>query len=111
MASKDNLPFPFNVNDKPEGSKTFPRWKKVSFDEVDYADPIALKGAQMSEVQHQWVKLYALRTVRKALMMCYETRGVNNIEDCRELALRYMEMLPTHRLHGYNALQRNDPSK
>lgn len=64
----------------------FPRWKKVSFDEVDYADPIALKGAQMSEVQHQWVKLYALRTVRKALMMCYETRGVNNIEDCRELA-------------------------
>ncbi|KAK7206864.1 nadh-ubiquinone oxidoreductase mitochondrial [Myxozyma melibiosi] len=111
MGSSDATPFPLTLNDKPEGENKFPRYKKVSFDEIDYSDPSQLKAAQMSEVQHQWVKLYAMRTVRKALQMCYDTKGVNHIEDCRELALRYTEMLPSHRLHGYTGVQRNDPSK
>ncbi|KAK9450374.1 uncharacterized protein V1518DRAFT_413694 [Limtongia smithiae] len=104
------LPFPFTANETPKKGE-FVRWKKVSFDEIDYSDPAQLRAAQRSEMQHQWVKLYALRTVRDALRLCYETRGVNALEDCRDLALRYLEMLPTHKLHGYSAIQRNDPSK
>ncbi|KAK9459140.1 uncharacterized protein V1516DRAFT_666415 [Lipomyces oligophaga] len=87
------------------------RWKDVSFDDVDYANPSELKKAQFSEYQHQLVKLYAFRTVQRALEMCRKTQGVNAIEDCRHLALRYMELLPKSALRGHNFIQRNDPSK
>ncbi|KAK9353199.1 hypothetical protein V1505DRAFT_362642 [Lipomyces doorenjongii] len=101
---------PFIDHDLPKNGE-FKRWKKVSFDDIDYNDPVQLRAAQESELQHQWVKQYALRVVRDALNLCYETRGVNATEDCRDLALKYLEMLPTHRLHGYAGIQRNDPSK
>ncbi|KAK9456245.1 hypothetical protein V1511DRAFT_496952 [Dipodascopsis uninucleata] len=93
----------------PEGE--FRRYKKVSFDDIDYKDPAQLRAAQRSELEHQWIKQYALRVTRDALKLCYETRSVNQLEDCKDLALKYFEMLPTHRLHGYAAIQKNDPSK
>ncbi|KAJ8097914.1 hypothetical protein POJ06DRAFT_260457 [Lipomyces tetrasporus] len=101
---------PFIDHDLPKNGE-FKRWKKVSFDDIDYSDPVQLRAAQVSELQHQWVKQYALRVVRDALKLCYETRGVNANEDCKDLALKYLEMLPTHRLKGYAGIQRNDPSK
>ncbi|KAK9478421.1 hypothetical protein V1514DRAFT_320141 [Lipomyces japonicus] len=87
------------------------RYKEVSFDDIDYNDPVALRQAQRSELEHQWIKQYALRELRKALKLCYEVRGVNHQQDCKDLALKYLDLLPSHKLHGYTGIQRNDPSK
>jgi hypothetical protein len=63
-------------------------------------------------VREQWIRMSALKTVRKALEKCYRHHGVNHFEDCRELAERYMQMLDTHgNVKGYYGYQKNDPSK
>ncbi|KAK9470270.1 uncharacterized protein V1510DRAFT_405189 [Dipodascopsis tothii] len=86
-------------------------YKKVSFDEIDYKNPDELKAAQDSALKEQFVRLYALRTVREALQKCYKSQQVNHYENCKDIAEKYLDMLPTHRINGYMAYQRNDPSK
>ncbi|KAK9467907.1 hypothetical protein V1512DRAFT_260335 [Lipomyces arxii] len=101
---------PFLEHELPKEG-TFKRWTKVSFDDIDYEDDKQIRAAQVSEVQRQLIRQHTLRVVRDALKMCYATQGVNHLEECKDLALKYLEMLPSHRIKGYNAVQRNDPSK
>ncbi|AOW00797.1 hypothetical protein B0I72DRAFT_142181 [Yarrowia lipolytica] len=83
----------------------------VSFDDINYNDHKKVREAQESYTREQFIRLEALKTVRKALEKCYEESGPNHFEDCKNLAEQYLDMLPTHRLQGYLGYQRNDPSK
>lgn len=83
----------------------------VSFDDIDYRDPVALKQAQETLLKEQFVKVEYLKLVRKALENCWKVSGPNGYEDCRELADKYLALLPESRAQGYLGYQRNDPSK
>jgi hypothetical protein len=84
----------------------------VSFDEINYDNYSDLRKAQESMIREQWIRINALKVCRNALEKCYKNKGVNNFEDCRELAERYMQMMDTQgRVDGFYAYQKNDPTK
>lgn len=85
--------------------------KDVSFDDIDYRNPVDLKAAQETLLKEQFVKVEYLKLVRKALENCWKVSGPNGYEDCRELADKYLALLPESRAQGYLGYQRNDPSK
>ncbi|KAA8915334.1 hypothetical protein TRICI_002518 [Trichomonascus ciferrii] len=58
----------------------------VSFDDIDYNDPKALRAAQQSMVREQWVRVEALKVLRRALEKCFQTQGANQYENCKDLA-------------------------
>ncbi|CDO53334.1 NIDM subunit of mitochondrial NADH:ubiquinone oxidoreductase (complex I), putative [Geotrichum candidum] len=87
------------------------RPESVSFDDIDYSDAKALRSAQDSLIREQWIRVEALKTVRRALEKCFQTQGPNQYENCKDIAEKYLDMLPTHRVQGYLAYQRNDPRK
>ncbi|ODV96676.1 hypothetical protein PACTADRAFT_48499 [Pachysolen tannophilus NRRL Y-2460] len=87
------------------------RSPNVSFDTINYAEPEQLRLAQESMLREQLVRVAALKVVRKALEKCYAVTAPNHYEDCREIAEKYMDMLPNHRVQGYLGYQKNDPSK
>lgn len=62
-------------------------------------------------LREQWIRSNALRVCRNALEKCYKHHGVNHYEECRDLAEKYLQMLPTHQVTGFYGYQRNDPSK
>ncbi|ODQ48620.1 hypothetical protein PICMEDRAFT_14160 [Pichia membranifaciens NRRL Y-2026] len=83
----------------------------VSFDEIDYRNEVDLKKAQESMLKEQFVKIEVVKIVRKALENCFKVNGPNGYEDCREIADKYMALLPESRAQGYLGYQRNDPTK
>lgn len=83
----------------------------MSFDNIDYTNESQIAAAQDSMIREQWVRVSALKTVRRALEKCYKVSGVNQYEDCKPLAEKYLDMLPNHRVSGYLGYQKNDPSK
>uniref|UniRef100_A0A060T4C2 ARAD1A15818p n=1 Tax=Blastobotrys adeninivorans TaxID=409370 RepID=A0A060T4C2_BLAAD len=83
----------------------------VSFDDIDYNDPKQLRAAQQSMIREQWIRVEALKVLRGALEKCFQTQGSNQYENCKDLAERYLDMLPNHKVQGYLAYQRNDPTK
>ncbi|KAG7880858.1 hypothetical protein KL905_002274 [Ogataea polymorpha] len=91
--------------------KPFKKSPDVSFDDIDYRDPLELKKAQESLMREQFIKLEVLKIVRKALENCFKVNGPNAYEDCRNLANRYLDLLPESRAQGFLGYQRNDPSK
>lgn len=84
---------------------------EVSFDEIDYRNAADLKDAQESLLKEQFVKVEVVKIVRKALENCFKVNGPNGYEDCREIADKYMALLPESRASGYLGYQRNDPTK
>ncbi|GMM31105.1 hypothetical protein DAMA08_038500 [Martiniozyma asiatica (nom. inval.)] len=92
-------------------TETFKHAPEVSFDEIDYRNPVDLKNAQESMLKEQFVKIEYLKMVRKALENCWKVSGPNGYEDCRELADKYLALLPESRVQGYLGYQRNDPTK
>ncbi|GMG48695.1 unnamed protein product [Ambrosiozyma monospora] len=83
----------------------------ISFDEIDYRNTHDLRRAQESLLREQFVKIEALKIVRKALENCFKVNGPNGFEECRNLADKYLDLLPESRAQGYLGYQRNDPSK
>ncbi|KAJ2489930.1 hypothetical protein IWW37_003560 [Coemansia sp. RSA 2050] len=51
-------------------------------------------------VRDQWVKIMKLRIVREKLTECYHREGVNHMQNCRELAERYLRDLPGAQIGG-----------
>ncbi|GMM44657.1 hypothetical protein DAPK24_012320 [Pichia kluyveri] len=84
---------------------------EVSFDEIDYRNANDLKKAQESLLKEQFVKVEILKIVRKSLENCFKVNGPNGYEDCREIADKYLALLPESRVSGYLGYQRNDPTK
>ncbi|KAG7864989.1 hypothetical protein KL918_005115 [Ogataea parapolymorpha] len=91
--------------------KPFKKSPDVSFDDIDYRDPLELKKAQESLMREQFIKVEVLKIVRKALENCFRVNGPNAHEECRNLANRYLDLLPESRAQGFLGYQRNDPSK
>lgn len=58
-------------------------------------DLMAKKDAHIKE---QWVKTMEIRLVRDELNKCYKGEGVNATEHCKDLALRYLGMLKSHKV-------------
>ncbi|VEU21282.1 DEKNAAC102596 [Brettanomyces naardenensis] len=94
-----------------EGRPKFQHAPEVSFDEIDYRNPQDLKAAQESMLKEQFVRVEMVKMVRKALETCFKVNGPNGYEECRNLADKYMDMLPDYRAQGYLGYQRNDPTK
>lgn len=87
------------------------RPETVSFDEINYDDREQVRQAQESLIREQAIRVQALDTVRKALEKCFETQGPNQQENCKHLAERYLDLLPTSEMRGFLSYQRNDPTK
>lgn len=83
----------------------------VSFDDIDYEDKEQIRQAQESMVREQYIRVASLKVTRKALEYCYKTSGPNHYEDCKELADKYLAMLPLCRISGSLGYQKNDVSK
>ncbi|QPG72838.1 hypothetical protein FOA43_000140 [Brettanomyces nanus] len=94
-----------------EGRPKFEHAPEVSFDEIDYRNHADLKAAQESMLKEQFVKVEMVKFVRKALENCFKVNGPNGYEECRNLADKYLDMLPECRAQGYLGYQRNDPKK
>lgn len=90
---------------------THERPELVSFDSIDYNNPRQVRDAQQTLIREQAVRVKALEVVRKALERCFETQGVNQFENCKEIAERYLDLLPNSEMRGYLAYQRNDWTK
>jgi hypothetical protein len=83
----------------------------VSFDDIDYTDHKQLRAAQDSMLREQAIRVQALEVVRSALEKCYETQGSNQYENCKDLAERYLDLLPKAEVKGFLGYQRNDATK
>ncbi len=92
-------------------SRDFKKSPDVSFDEIDYRNPLDLKNAQESMLREQFIRIEALKMVRKALENCFRVNGPSGFEECRDLADKYLALLPNSRGEGFLGYQRNDPSK
>ncbi|ODV89150.1 hypothetical protein CANCADRAFT_53660 [Tortispora caseinolytica NRRL Y-17796] len=88
-----------------------PSFEKVSFDDIDYSKPGELLQAQESELREQWLKAEAFRQIQTVLSRCYRQQKTNSQENCRDIAEKYLEMLPKSNINGFLGIQRNDPSK
>ena len=55
---------------------------------------VALLDARSNHVREQWVKVMELRLVREELIKCQRGEGANAQVYCKELADRYLAMLP-----------------
>lgn len=51
-------------------------------------------------MRESWVKAMEVRIVRTELQKCYKYEGVNQLENCKELAERYMQMLRDNKVRG-----------
>lgn len=90
---------------------THERPELVSFDEIDYSDHRKVRQAQESLIREQAIRVKSLEVLRRALEKCFETQGPNQQEACKDLAERYLDMLPNSEMRGYLKYQRNDPTK
>lgn len=61
----------------------------VSFDDIDYNNQRQIKAAQDSMLREQWIRVEALKVMRRALEKCYETQGQNQYENCKDLAGKF----------------------
>lgn len=59
---------------------------------------VAKKNAQSEHIRESWVRAMEARIVQQNLQKCYRIEGVNNLENCKQLADRYIEMLKENRV-------------
>lgn len=52
-------------------------------------------------IRESWIRAMEARLVRDKLQKCYRLEGVNHLENCKDLADQYTQMLKDNRVHGY----------
>ena len=58
------------------------------------ADDVAVRYAEREQhVRETWIKAMETRLVREELKKCYRGEGVNHMQNCKELADRYVVMI------------------
>ncbi len=64
---------------------------------------VALFKARETIIREQWVNVMKMRLVRLKMEKCYRFEGANHIENCRDLAEKYLGMLqdPKNKIRGY----------
>lgn len=50
------------------------------------------------DVRESWIRTMEARLVRDDLQKCYRVEGVNYLENCKDLAERYAQMLKDNRV-------------
>ncbi|KAI5828612.1 hypothetical protein EV122DRAFT_258755 [Schizophyllum commune] len=55
-------------------------------------------------IREQWVKAMEARIVREELQKCHRAEGVNQQENCKWLAEKYLEKLEGSRIKGYKTV-------
>lgn len=83
----------------------------MSFDDIDYKDAEKLRQAKESMLREEFIRVSALKTLRRSLEQCYKVSGVNAYEECKPMADKYIDLLPENTVAGYMFYMRNDPSK
>ncbi|OMJ26822.1 NADH-ubiquinone oxidoreductase 12 kDa subunit, mitochondrial [Smittium culicis] len=73
-------------------------------DNFTHAERQKILGERDKIVREQWIKLMETRIVREKLEECYLKEGVNHFDNCRELALRYLDEFPKTRIEGWYKL-------
>ncbi|KAI8872918.1 hypothetical protein GQ42DRAFT_113470, partial [Ramicandelaber brevisporus] len=53
-----------------------------------------------NRIREHWVRHMQMRLLGKQLQECFLTEGVNYIQNCRELSLRYIEAIDNHLVKG-----------
>ncbi|KAL1747118.1 hypothetical protein HDZ31DRAFT_80699 [Schizophyllum fasciatum] len=57
-----------------------------------------------SIIREQWVKAMEARIVREELQKCHRAEGVNQQENCKWLAEKYLTKLEGSRIKGYKTV-------
>lgn len=83
----------------------------VSFDDVNYEILGDVQKARSSMQREQWIRTYALRVTRDALIKCKHYHQEDAQEMCKPITLKYLKMIENYRMEGYLGYQKNDPSK
>jgi hypothetical protein len=55
--------------------------------------PLGTLKAREEHVRESWIKAMEARIVRGELQKCYRGEGVNQLQNCKELAERYAGMI------------------
>ncbi|KAK9811632.1 hypothetical protein WJX72_007305 [[Myrmecia] bisecta] len=72
----------------------FPAGPPENFNPEDpYADPLALLEYREYTAWDKMVKVEKAKIIRDNLRQCYLKEGVNHYQNCRELALKYIESI------------------
>eukprot|EP00887_Chlorella_sp_A99_P006535 scaffold3.g6535.t1 len=58
-----------------------------------FADPVLYFQHREAAVADEFVKVAEAKNLRRKLKLCYKNAGVNYQQDCRELALAYLESI------------------
>ena len=63
--------------------------------------PLAKYEERDNIIREQWVKAMEARIVREELQKCHRAEGVNQQENCKWLAEKYLEKLEGSRVRGH----------
>ncbi|PVV00761.1 hypothetical protein BB560_004158 [Smittium megazygosporum] len=77
-----------------------------SANKYNYVDRQKIYEKRENVIREQWIKLMETRILREKLEECYETQGDNHIENCRELALRYLDQFPKTEITGWQKAEK-----
>ncbi|KAF8339716.1 uncharacterized protein EI90DRAFT_3117503 [Cantharellus anzutake] len=64
----------------------------------------AIVAEREHQIRESWVKAMELRITRDVLNQCQKAEGVNNFENCKEVADRYTSMLADSKVKGYRKI-------
>lgn len=56
-------------------------------------DPVAFFEQRDYQVREKFVEIEAAKELRRKLKKCYQKEGVNHLQNCRDLRLRYIEAI------------------
>ena len=77
----------------------------MPYTEATTAEIKARLQARENHIRESWVKTMEARLVREELDKCQRTEGVNNFENCKWLAEKYLGLLKTAKVHGYKNIE------
>ena len=60
--------------------------------------------AREEHVRESWIKAMEARIVRGELQKCYRGEGVNQLQNCKELAERYASMIRENKVYRFSVL-------
>lgn len=83
----------------------------VSFDDISYNDLSQVDAARKSMLREQWIRVYELRVTHEAVRKCRQYHQDDAGRNCKSLILKYLKMLESYPIQGYQGYQKNDPSK
>ncbi|CAI5755689.1 unnamed protein product [Candida verbasci] len=83
----------------------------VSFDDINYSNLKQVEDARKSMLREQWIKVSELKIAHEAVRKCRQYHHDDASRNCKSLILKYLKMLESYPIQGYQGYQKNDPSK